>query len=86
MEKIYWTMKNGEKIDVDEMNIKHLRNTLKMILRNRQKALQPTPKPKVEFRLEGDMANFFNEEETCPSCMEVWGSEHCCGVNYSEWQ
>ena len=51
-------MKNGEKIDVDEMDINHLKNTLKMIFRNRQKALQATLKPKVEFRLEGDMANF----------------------------
>lgn len=32
-EKIYWTMKDGNKIDVDEMSIEHLRNTLKMIIR-----------------------------------------------------
>lgn len=35
-DKYYWTMKNGEKIDVDEMTENHLRNTLKMILRNRK--------------------------------------------------
>ncbi len=35
-EKIYWTMKNGEKIDVDEMTESHLRNTLKLILRRRK--------------------------------------------------
>ena len=28
-------MRNGEKIDVDEMTIEHLRNTLKMIIRNK---------------------------------------------------
>lgn len=84
MEKVYWKMKNGEEIDVDEMDINHLRNTLKMILRNRQKALQAKPNPRGEFRIEGDMANFFNEEETCLSCMEVRGSEHCCG-NSSKW-
>ena len=33
-EKVYWTMKNGQKIDIDEMDINHLRNTLKMIVRN----------------------------------------------------
>ena len=27
-------MKSGEMIDVDQMSISHLRNTLKMILRN----------------------------------------------------
>jgi hypothetical protein len=36
-DKIYWTMRNGEKIDVDEMTIEHLRNTLKMIIRNDNK-------------------------------------------------
>ena len=34
MEKYYWTMKNGQKIDVDLMDKNHLRNTLKMILRS----------------------------------------------------
>ena len=34
MKKYYWTMKNGEKINVDDMDITHLRNVLKMILRN----------------------------------------------------
>ena len=30
----FWTMKNGEKINVDDMTESHLRNTLKMIMRN----------------------------------------------------
>jgi hypothetical protein len=29
-EKLYWTMKNGEKIDIDQMTESHLRNTLKL--------------------------------------------------------
>ena len=33
-EKIYWTMKNGKKIDIDQMTKDHLRNILKMIVRN----------------------------------------------------
>lgn len=32
--KYYWTMKDGKKIDVDNMTESHLRNVLKMILRN----------------------------------------------------
>lgn len=36
MSKIYWTTKDGSKIDVDEMSIEHLRNTLKMIIRKNQ--------------------------------------------------
>jgi hypothetical protein len=35
MDKVYWTTKNGEVIDVDDMDVNHLRNTLKMILRAR---------------------------------------------------
>jgi hypothetical protein len=54
-------MRNGKLISVDEMDINHLRNTLKMILRNREKALQQVQsKPKVEFKLNGDMANEFH--------------------------
>ena len=54
-------MRNGELISVDEMDINHLRNVLKMIIRNREKAIQA--KPKVEFKLNGDIAQFFNEEQ-----------------------
>jgi len=36
----YWTTKDGRKIDVDEMDIDHLRNTLKMIIRNRRIAAE----------------------------------------------
>jgi len=58
---VYWKMRNGKLISVDEMDINHLRNTLKMILRNREKALQQVKsKSKVEFKLNGDMANEFN--------------------------
>ena len=32
--KEYWITRNGDKIDVDTMDITHLRNTLKMIIRN----------------------------------------------------
>jgi len=37
MDKVYWTMKNGQQIDVDEMTESHLRNTLKLILRRVEK-------------------------------------------------
>ena len=54
-EPIYWTMKDGNKIDIDEMSISHLRNTLKMLVRNSQKR-----KKVVEFKLNGDVAQDFN--------------------------
>jgi hypothetical protein len=32
--KYFWKMKNGNLIDIDQMSETHLRNTLKMIVRN----------------------------------------------------
>ncbi len=57
-EPIYWTTKEGKRILVDDMTESHAKNTLKMILRNRQNALL---KSKHEFKLNGDMANQFIE-------------------------
>ena len=53
MEKVYWTMKNGQQIDVDQMEINHLRNTLKMIIRNQNKVVT---KPKTKFQINGEIA------------------------------
>jgi len=60
-QSVYWRMRNGRLISVDNMDINHLRNVLKMIIRNREKALQTKLKPKVEFKLNGDMAQEFND-------------------------
>ena len=51
----YWTMKNGQKINVDDMDVNHLRNTLKMILR-RVEALEQKEKAKPKFQLRGEIA------------------------------
>lgn len=68
-DKVFWTMKNGQKIDVDNMDLNHLRNALKMVIR---KANQPVLKLGTKMRdvpLNGDMAQFFNdnfpEDEDC---------------------
>jgi mannitol-specific phosphotransferase system IIBC component len=58
MENYYWTMKNGQKINVDDMDINHLRNTLKLIMRRadaKAKAIVAA-KAKSTFRLRGDIA------------------------------
>jgi hypothetical protein len=54
-EPVYWTMRDGKQIDIDEMSVQHLRNTLKMLVRNSQKR-----KKTVEFKLNGDIAQDFN--------------------------
>jgi hypothetical protein len=58
-ETVYWTMKNGQKIDVDTMDIQHLRNTLKMIIKNQVRVSAPV-KPK--FEIHGDIAQNFIEQ------------------------
>ena len=61
MEKTYWTMKNGQKIDVDAMDVQHLRNTLKMIIRNQVRVQAAAPiKPK--FEIHGEIAQNFIEQ------------------------
>lgn len=82
MEKVYWTMKNGQKIDVDQMDIQHLRNTLKMLIR--AKRAQSTPvKPKFEIHGEiasefADMAKLYaiSPELTC-TCDENHMCQQC---------
>jgi hypothetical protein len=59
-ETVYWTMKNGQKIDVDTMDIQHLRNTLKMIIRNQIRVQSAPVKPK--FEIHGDIAQNFIEQ------------------------
>lgn len=59
MNKVYWTMKNGEKIDIDEMDIAHLRNALKLIVRRREehlKRMKEDFKVPIKFKLNGDIA------------------------------
>jgi hypothetical protein len=53
----YWMTKDGQKINVDDMDLNHLRNTLKMILRNIE-AVENKPKPKYKFELRGDIAQY----------------------------
>lgn len=62
--KYYWTTKDGTKVDVDKMSTDHLRNTLKMILRNIDNA-KPKPKPM------GNIEACFQEEKD-----KEWEEEH----------
>jgi hypothetical protein len=62
--KVYWKQRNGELIDIDDMDIQHLRNTLKLVLRNRETVVKQILKSKRrEFMLHGDMANEFNSSQ-----------------------
>ena len=54
MNKVYWTMGNGQKISVDDMDERHLRNTLKMLIRNIEKA--KSKKSQAKFEIHGEIA------------------------------
>lgn len=55
MKKYYWTTKDGQKIDIDLMTESHLRNVLKMILRN----IETPTKKRTQI---GNIENNFLEE------------------------
>jgi len=56
----YWTKLDGTKISVDEMDLNHLRNTLKMIIRNaRNKKRKAASKL---FELNGEIAQSVIED------------------------
>lgn len=61
-DNVYWTTANGSKIKVDDMDITHLRNTLKMIIKNNQRVVV-APKVKHKFELNGDIAQMSIDQE-----------------------
>lgn len=57
-EPVFWRTRSGSLINVDDMTIDHLRNTLKMIIRQANARKQGNA---VRFQLNGDMAKEFND-------------------------
>ncbi len=55
----YWKQKNGKLISVDDMTEDHLRNVLKLIIRNSQ--LIEQKKTTNEFTLNGEIAQMMND-------------------------
>ena len=55
----YWTTKDGQEIDVDDMSTSHLRNTLKLIINSgilEATLIKSKPKPKGWVGARGDIA------------------------------
>ena len=70
---VFWKMRNGKLISVDDMDISHLRNVLKMIIKNNQKvqttcphnATQALEMQDVEHHeFESDLGFRFNDDES----------------------
>ncbi len=62
--KYYWKMKNGNLIDVDQMTETHLRNTLKMIVRNTQVKPVKTTIGNIEENFREELYLEYADEET----------------------
>jgi len=78
-EIVYWKQRNGELISVEDMDINHLRNAFKYLIKHNTNVVKQANeivdkyndlvrKKKAErsstsFKLNGDMSNFFNEEQ-----------------------
>ena len=63
-EKVYWKMRDGKLISIDDMTEEHAKNVLKIVLKNRQTVMKQIVKTKRQsFKLHGDMANEFNSSQ-----------------------
>lgn len=62
MKKVFWTTKTGEKIDIDNMSVQHLKNTLKMIVTNIEKIKLQEKRQKHEIHLQGEIAKQLHEQ------------------------
>jgi hypothetical protein len=65
-EIVYWKQKDGKLVSVDDMDTNHLKNVLKMIVKNsnkHRKLMEISPEKSFEeIKLNGDMANVFNDD------------------------
>ncbi len=67
MSQVYWRTKTGEQVDVDDMDVDHLRNTLKLLIRggildyfvDNNKTVQK----KREIKPRGDAAQMLHDLE-----------------------
>jgi hypothetical protein len=81
METVYWTMRNGQKIDVDTMDTQHLRNTLKMVIRAKRTQSKPVPKFQVHGEIASELSDMamlysISPELTC-QCDEFHECQQC---------
>lgn len=60
MRKYIWKTKEGKLVDVDHMDVNHLRNSLKMCIRHLEivyAQLNASKKPKPRFQVNGELAS-----------------------------
>jgi len=72
-ELIYWTTKDGTKMNVDDMDDNHVRNAFKMLLRkvNAYIEEQKNPTP-LEIRSQGEIAQMMIDDGMFEEMDEDW--------------
>jgi len=73
--KEFWTQRNGEQIDVDEMSLTHLRNTLKMLIRNNRVSEMKKQQVKKTFVVNGEIASQMIDDAMIEDIQEQYGLE-----------
>jgi len=91
-EPVYWTTKSGTRINVDHMDLNHLRNTLKMLIRAIDSSSPQVSKPRI--RMNGELANddadmamlySISPELTC-TCDEFHQCQQCYEDSKNEYE
>jgi hypothetical protein len=77
-ETVYWKQRNGKSISIDDMDLNHLRNAFKLLIKHYTKTIiqaneivdkyntlirkRKAEKGSASFNLNGDAANMFNHD------------------------
>ena len=78
-ETVYWRMKDGRLISVDDMDVQHLRNTLKMIIKNKLRVSE-SKKYTDRFNFNGEIAQEMYDnaliEEMMGDLLDEWHEQN----------
>jgi hypothetical protein len=68
---VFWKMRNGKLVSVDEMDANHIKNAFKHLIKHHQNVVQHGSAP---FNLNGNIDQSFNND------MELWDMEMEAGI------
>jgi len=69
-----WTTRDGKKINVDDMDINHLRNTLKMLMRNISKIKSQAKQPRIHGEFAQEHADAYEVYKT--TGVDILSNDH----------
>lgn len=68
---IFWRMRNGKLVSVDDMDVNHIKNAFKHLIKHHQNVVdkynalikkRKAERDKASFNLNGDIAQLFNDD------------------------